>query len=110
VNTSSVVAHYGNFGQTNYVASKAGLIGMSKVWAKELGKYQIRVNAVAPGFIETEMIHTVPEKVITQLKEKTPLRRLGTPMDIAEIYVHLLSNESQFTTGSVFNIDGGLTL
>ena len=83
---------------------------MSKVWAKELGKYQIRVNAVAPGFIETEMIHSVPEKVISNLKEKTPLRRLGSPLDIAEIYVHLLSQESTFTTGSVISIDGGLTL
>ncbi|MGB4338425.1 MAG: 3-oxoacyl-ACP reductase FabG, partial [Bacillota bacterium] len=83
INTSSVVGIYGNFGQTNYVATKAGVIGMTKVWAKELGRKGITVNAVAPGFIMTDMMSTVPEKILTNIREKTPLGRLGEPRDIA---------------------------
>ena len=110
VNTSSVVALYGNFGQTNYVAAKSGIIGMTKVWARELGRKGINVNAVAPGFIATEMIETVPEKVIDMLKEKTPLGRLGTPEDIADAYMFLVSDEAKFINGHVLSVDGGLVL
>lgn len=110
INTSSVVAHYGNFGQSNYVATKSGVIGMTKVWARELGKYNIRVNAVAPGFIETEMILTVPEKVLDGLRQKSPLNRLGKPVDIANAYLFLASEKAEYITGTVINVDGGLTL
>ncbi|MGY6561277.1 MAG: 3-oxoacyl-ACP reductase FabG [Luteibaculaceae bacterium] len=110
INTSSVVGIYGNFGQSNYVATKAGLIGMSKVWSKELGKNNIRVNAVAPGFIATEMITTVPEKVIDGLKAKTPLGRLGLPEEIAEAYLFLASDNAKFISGTVLSVDGGLSL
>ncbi len=108
VNTSSVVALYGNFGQTNYVATKAGVIGMTKVWARELGRKGITVNAVAPGFIATEMVATVPEKVLTAIKEKTPLQRLGDPTDIANAYLFLASDEAAFITGTVLSVDGGM--
>ena len=108
INTSSVVGIYGNFGQTNYVASKSGVIGMTRVWARELGRKGIRVNAVAPGFIATEMMKTVPEKILTALSEKTPLGRLGEPDDIANTYVFLASDEAAFITGAVISVDGGL--
>lgn len=108
INTSSVVGLYGNFGQTNYVAAKSGLIGMTKVWARELGRKGINVNAVAPGFIETEMIETVPEKVIAGIKEKTPLGRLGKPEDIANAYVFLSSDEAAYINGITLSVDGGL--
>ncbi len=110
INTSSVVALYGNFGQTNYVASKSGIIGMTKVWAKELGRKGIRVNAVAPGFIATEMVKTVPDKVIDMIKEKTPLNRMGAPEDIANVYLFLASDEAAFITGTVISVDGGLVI
>ena len=87
LNASSVVGLYGNFGQTNYIATKAGVIGMTKVWARELGKYKIRVNAVAPGFIATEMIAAMPEKILQTMREHTPLGRMGQPEDIANAYV-----------------------
>lgn len=108
INTSSVVAHNGNFGQSNYVATKSGVIGLTKVWARELGKYGINVNAVAPGFIETEMILSVPEKVLEGLRGKTPLGRLGKPQDIADAYVFLASDKSNYITGTVLNVDGGM--
>lgn len=108
VNTSSVVALYGNFGQTNYVATKAGVIGMTKVWARELGRKGITVNAVAPGFIATEMVNTIPEKVLSAIKEKTPLQRLGDPIDIANAYLFLASDEAAFITGAVLSVDGGM--
>ncbi len=108
LNASSVVAHNGNFGQSNYVAAKSGVIGMTKTWAKELGRKGIRVNAVAPGFINTSMVDTVPEKVLDSLKEKTPLGRLGEPEDIAEAYLFLASDKARFITGTVLNVDGGL--
>jgi len=108
INTSSVVGIYGNFGQTNYVASKSGVIGMPRVWARELGRKGIRVNAVAPGFIATEMMKTVPEKILIALTEKTPLGRLGQPDDIASAYVFLASDEAAFITGTVLSVDGGL--
>jgi len=110
VNTSSVVGIYGNFGQTNYVATKSGIIGMTKVWARELGRKGINVNAVAPGFIATEMVSTVPEKVLDMLKERTPLGRLGEPKDIANAYLFLSSDEAKFINGAVLSVDGGLVL
>lgn len=110
LNASSVVAHYGNFGQTNYVAAKSGVIGMTKVWARELGKNNIRVNAVAPGFIQTNMIASVPDKVLDIMAEKVPLNRLGRPEDIANIYCFLASDEASYITGAVFNVDGGMTI
>ncbi|NUN68420.1 MAG: 3-oxoacyl-ACP reductase FabG [Bacteroidetes bacterium] len=109
VNTSSVVGIYGNFGQTNYVATKSGVIGMTKVWAREFGRKGITVNAVAPGFIATDMISTVPEKVISGIKERTPLQRLGDPIDIAHAYLFLSSDESAFVSGIVLSVDGGMT-
>ncbi|AFH48151.1 Dehydrogenase [Ignavibacterium album JCM 16511] len=110
VNTSSVVGLYGNFGQTNYVATKSGIIGMTKVWARELGRKGINVNAVAPGFIATEMVSTVPEKVLDMLKERTPLGKLGEPEDIANAYLFLSSDEAKFINGAVLSVDGGLVL
>ncbi len=110
INTSSVVGLYGNFGQTNYVATKSGIIGMTKVWARELGRKGINVNAVAPGFIATEMVSTVPEKVLDMLKERTPLGRLGNPEDIANAYLFLASDEANFINGAVLSVDGGLVL
>ncbi len=107
LNASSVVALYGNFGQTNYVASKAGVIGMTRVWARELGRKGIRVNAVAPGFIETRMTEGIPDKVIEKLIEKVPLGRMGKPQDIANAYLWLASDESSYVTGHVLSVDGG---
>ena len=108
VNTSSVVALYGNFGQTNYVATKSAVIGMTKVWARELGRKGITVNAVAPGFIATEMVNSVPEKVLTMIKERTPLQRLGEPVEIARAYLFLASDEASFVNGAVLSVDGGM--
>ena len=110
LNAASVVAHNGNFGQTNYVATKAGVIGMTKTWARELGRKGIRVNAVAPGFIATEMVLTVPEKVLDGLRGKTPLGTLGQPDDIAAAYAFLASDDAAFITGTCLNVDGGLVL
>ncbi|MFY8020214.1 MAG: SDR family oxidoreductase, partial [Bacteroidia bacterium] len=110
INTSSVVALYGNYGQSNYVAAKSALIGITKVWARELGRKGINVNAVAPGFIATDMIKTVPEKVINGIIEKTPLQRLGTPEDIANAYVFLSSDAASFINGHCLSVDGGITL
>jgi 3-oxoacyl-[acyl-carrier protein] reductase len=108
LNASSVVGLYGNFGQTNYIATKAGVIGMTKVWARELGKYRIRVNAVAPGFIATEMIQAMPEKILQSMRDHTPLGRLGRPEDIANAYVWLASDAASFVTGAVLSVDGGV--
>ncbi|MCA9937253.1 MAG: 3-oxoacyl-ACP reductase FabG [Anaerolineales bacterium] len=110
LNASSVVGLYGNFGQTNYVATKAGVIGMTKVWARELGKYHIRVNAVAPGFIGTEMVQAMPEKVLAVMREHTPIGRLGEPVDIANAYAFLASDEASFITGAVLSVDGGIVI
>ncbi|MEO7177042.1 MAG: SDR family oxidoreductase, partial [Saprospiraceae bacterium] len=110
VNAASVVALYGNFGQTNYAATKAGVLGMTKVWAKELGKKGITVNAVAPGFIRTEMMEAIPASVLEGLENKTPLGRLGTPEEVAHLYTFLASEEAAFINGSTISIDGGLTL
>ncbi len=110
LNAASVVGLYGNFGQTNYVATKSGVIGMTKVWAKELGRKGITVNAVAPGFIATEMIDTIPEKIVNKIKEATPLARLGTSQDIANAYLFLASDEAGFINGAVLSVDGGVTI
>ena len=110
LNASSVVAHQGNFGQTNYVASKAGVIGITKVWARELGKDGIRVNAVAPGFIQTNMTAGMPEKVVSMMGEKVPLKRWGQPEDVANAYAFLASDEASYITGTVLNVDGGVVV
>ncbi len=110
LNAASVVAHYGNYGQANYVASKAGVIGLTKTLAKELGRHQIRVNAVAPGFIETPMTAEVPEKVIDGMRQKIPLGALGVANDIADAYVFLASDEARYITGTTLNVDGGLVI
>jgi 3-oxoacyl-[acyl-carrier protein] reductase len=107
VSTSSVVGLYGNFGQTNYVAAKAGVIGMTRVWARELGKYGITANAVAPGFIATEMVKSIPEKVMQHMIEHTPVGRVGQPEDIARAYLFLADDRSGFITGAVLSVDGG---
>ncbi len=108
LNASSVVGLYGNFGQTNYVATKAGVIGMTKVWARELGRYKIRVNAVAPGFIATEILRAMPEKVLDSMVARTPLGRMGEVEDIANAYVWLASDAAAFVTGAVLSVDGGI--
>jgi 3-oxoacyl-[acyl-carrier protein] reductase len=110
INTSSVVALYGNFGQTNYVAAKAGLIGMTKTWAKELGRKGINVNAVAPGFIATEMVMQMPENVLDAMKSKVPVGRLGKPEEIAATYLFLASDDAAYINGAVISVDGGITL
>ncbi|MBU2492933.1 MAG: 3-oxoacyl-ACP reductase FabG [Bacteroidetes bacterium] len=110
INASSVVGLYGNFGQTNYVATKSGVIGMTKVWARELGRKGINVNAVAPGFIATEMVKAMPEKVIQMMEEKTPLGRLGQPEDIANAYLFLASEEASFINGATLSVDGGIVI
>ncbi|NLV89740.1 MAG: 3-oxoacyl-ACP reductase FabG [Tissierellia bacterium] len=110
LNASSVVGIYGNFGQTNYAATKWGVIGMTKTWAKELGRKGVRVNAVAPGFIATPMVKKMPEKVINMMKEKAPLQRLGEPEEIANAYAFLASDEASFVTGAVLEVTGGVVL
>lgn len=107
INASSVVGLYGNFGQTNYVAAKSGVIGMTKVWARELGPRGITVNAIAPGFIETEMTSRMPEKVLQMMIEHTPMRRMGQPTDVANAYLFLASDEASFISGTVLSVDGG---
>ena len=110
LNAASVVAHNGNFGQTNYVASKAGVIGMTKVWARELGKDGIRVNAIAPGFIKTDMTAGMPEKIIRMMGDKVPLKRWGRPKDVANAYTFLASDLASYITGTVLNVDGGVVV
>ena len=110
LNASSVVGLDGNFGQTNYVATKAGVIGMTQVWARELGKFGIRVNAVAPGFTATEILSAMPEKVIEGMVARTPLGRMGQPVDIANAYCFLASDEAGFISGAVLRVDGGLVV
>ncbi len=110
INASSVVGLTGNFGQTNYAATKAGVIGMSKVWAREFGRKGITSNAVAPGFIHTEMMDTIPESVLENLTSRTPLQRLGTVDELANAYLFLASSESSFINGTVISVDGGLSL
>ncbi|MBF8983442.1 3-oxoacyl-ACP reductase FabG [Lutibacter sp. B2] len=110
INASSVVGIYGNFGQTNYAATKFGVIGMTKTWCKELSPKGIRVNAVAPGFILTPMTEKMPQKVLDMMAEKAPMKRLGTPEDIANAYVFLASDEASFISGAVLEVTGGIIL
>ncbi len=110
INTSSVVGLYGNFGQTNYAATKAGLIGMTKTWAKELGRKNICVNAVAPGFILTDMVRKMPEDVLQMMCAKTPMKRLGTPEEVASVYLFLASDDASYVNGAVISVDGAITL
>lgn len=110
INAASVVAHYGNFGQTNYVATKAGVIGITKTLAKELGKYGVRVNAVAPGFVLTPMVAKMPEKVRDLISEKPSLKRMGNPEEMASVYAFLASDEASYITGTCINADGGLVI
>jgi len=110
LSAASVVAILGNFGQTNYVASKAGIVGMTRTWARELGKYKIRVNAVAPGFIATDMVRAMPEKVLQAMIARTPLGRAGTPEDVANTYAWLASDQASFIHGAVISVDGGVVI
>jgi 3-oxoacyl-[acyl-carrier protein] reductase len=110
LNATSIVGIDGNLGQTNYVATKAGVIGMTKVWARELGRYNIRVNAVAPGFTATDILTSMPDNVLAGMKAHTPLRRLGRPLDIANAYLFLASEEASFITGTTLRVDGGIVI
>jgi len=110
LNATSVVGIDGNLGQSNYVATKAGVIGMTKVWARELGRYSIRVNAVAPGFTATDILTSMPDKVLEGMKAQTPLGRLGQPADIANAYLFLASDEASFITGETLRVDGGIVV
>ncbi|MFN3415229.1 MAG: 3-oxoacyl-ACP reductase FabG [Caldimonas sp.] len=110
LNASSVVGIYGNYGQTNYAASKFGVIGFTKTWSRELGPKGIRVNAVAPGFIETPILATIPDKVLTAMREDVPLKRLGRPEEIANVYAFLASDEASYVNGAVLEVSGGLTV
>jgi len=110
LNASSVVGIYGNFGQTNYAAAKFGVIGFTKTWARELGPKGVRVNAVAPGFVETPILKTIPEKVLGEMCEQVPLRRIGRPDEIANVYAFLASDEASYINGAVLEVSGGLTV
>jgi 3-oxoacyl-[acyl-carrier protein] reductase len=110
INASSVVGLYGNFGQTNYAATKGGVIAMTKVWAKELGRKGITVNAIAPGFILTEMVRAMPDDVLAKMAEKVPVARLGKPEEVANVYAFLASDEAAYINGATISVDGGITL
>ncbi len=110
LNATSVVALDGNFGQTNYIAAKAGIVGMTKVWARELGRFNVRVNAVAPGLIMTEMLSTMPEHQLAELIKHQPLDRVGKPEEVANAYLFLASDEASFISGTVLRVDGGLVV
>ena len=110
LNASSVVGLYGNFGQTNYAATKAGVIGFTKTWARELGPKGIRVNAVCPGFIRTPILDTIPEPVIQKIIDKVPLGRLGKPEEIAGVYAFLASDDAAYLNGAVIEVSGGIQL
>ena len=110
LNASSVVGIYGNYGQTNYAASKFGVIGFTKTWARELGPKGIRVNAVAPGFIATPILGSIPEKMMDEMVQRIPLKRMGQPEDIANVYAFLASDEAAYVNGAVIEVSGGLTV
>jgi 3-oxoacyl-[acyl-carrier protein] reductase len=110
VNASSVVGLYGNFGQTNYAATKAGVIGFTKTWARELGPKGVRVNAVCPGFIRTPILDTVPDAVKQKMVDKVPLGRLGNPEEIASVYAFLASDDASYLNGAVIEVSGGIQL
>jgi len=110
LNASSIVGLYGNFGQTNYAATKFGVIGMVKTWARELGRKGIRANAICPGFIETPILSSIPDKVIKMMEDKVPLGRLGKPEEIANTYAWLASDEASYINGAVIEVSGGCTI
>ena len=110
INASSVVGLYGNFGQANYVATKSAIIGMTKTFAREFGRKGITVNAVAPGFISTEMVAAMPEEVLAGMKSKVPIGRLGDPKEIANVYAFLSSEEASYINGHTISVDGGMTV
>jgi len=110
LNASSVVGVYGNFGQTNYAATKFGVIGFTKTWSRELGPKGVRVNAVAPGFVSTPILQTIPEKVLAEMAQRVPMRRLGQPEEIANVYAFLASDEASYINGVVLEVAGGLTV
>jgi 3-oxoacyl-[acyl-carrier protein] reductase len=110
VNASSVVGIYGNFGQTNYSATKFGVIGFTKTWARELGAKGIRVNAVCPGFIATEMVYTMPENILQDIERHSWLGRLGTPEEMANVYLFLASDEASYVNGVALEASGGISL
>ncbi len=110
LNASSIVGVYGNFGQTNYAASKFGVIGFTKTWSRELGPKGVRVNAVAPGFVATHILDSIPEKVLAEMTQEVPLRRLGKPEEIASVYAFLASDDASYVNGAVIEVAGGLTI
>ncbi len=110
LNASSVVGLYGNYGQTNYAAAKFGVIGFTKTWSRELGPKGVRVNAVAPGFVETPILATVPDKVLQQMKEQVPLGRLAQPAEIASVYAFLASDDASYINGTVIEVSGGMSV
>jgi 3-oxoacyl-[acyl-carrier protein] reductase len=110
LNASSVVGIYGNFGQTNNAATKFGVIGFTKTWSRELGPKGVRVNAVAPGFITTPMVAAMPEKITAEMAQRVPLRRLGRPEEIANVYAFLASDEASYINGTVIEVSGGMTV
>jgi 3-oxoacyl-[acyl-carrier protein] reductase len=110
INASSVVGVYGNFGQTNYAATKAGVIGFTKTWARELGPLGIRVAAVCPGFVETGILKSIPEPVLQKMVDKVPLGRLGRPHEIAAVYAFLASDDASYVNGAVIEVSGGIML
>ncbi len=110
LNATSIAGLDGNFGQTNYVATKAGVVGMTQVWARELGRHGIRVNAIAPGFTLTEMVQQMPEKILERMQSHVPLGRLGEPRDIANAYFWLASDEASYVSGAVLRVDGGIVI
>lgn len=110
LNASSVVGITGNFGQTNYAAAKSGVIGFTRTWCRELGPKGIRVNAVAPGFIQTDMLDSVPDTVLTKMSDQVPLRRLGQPQEVANLYAFLASDEASYINGAVIEVTGGLRI
>ncbi len=110
LNASSVVGIYGNYGQTNYAASKFGVIGFTKTWSRELGPKGVRVNAVAPGFIDTPILKTIPDKLLDQMRDQVPLKRLGQPHEIANVYAFLASDEASYVNGAVIEVSGGMTV
>lgn len=110
LNASSVVGIYGNFGQSNYAASKFGVIGLAKTWARELGRKGIRANAVCPGFVETTILQSIPEKVMQSMVDRVPLGRLAKPEEIANTYAFLASDEASYINGAVIEVSGGMTV
>jgi 3-oxoacyl-[acyl-carrier protein] reductase len=110
LNASSIVGIYGNFGQTNYAATKFGVIGMVKTWARELGRKGIRANAICPGFVETPILATMPEKVVRMMEDRVPMGRLAKPEEIANTYAWLASDEASYINGAVIEVSGGVTI